>query len=245
MILAASKFHQGIYYRKYLQQIHQVWKPSNYLEIGTETGETLALAQGRAVAIDPEFQLQGNAIGRRTETHLFQMKSDDFFARYDLKTFFPDGVDLAFLDGMHLFEYLLRDFLNTEKYSRKDTVVALHDCCPVNTEMANREVNSDRRVDASTRWWWTGDVWKVLPILREFRPDLAVIILDCPPTGIVLVHNLNPGSTALIDAYDEIVAKYRDIDLESFGIERFREEFSTTDSRSVFQPKALKTFLPR
>jgi len=240
-----NKLHHGIFYREYLQQIHQVWKPSSYLEIGTESGATLALAQCRAVAIDPVFRLEDNPIGRRIETHLFQLQSDEFFARYDLRTFFPDGVDFAFLDGMHLFEYLLRDFCNTEKYSHKRTVVALHDCYPVNTEVANREVNGDRRVDAATRSWWTGDVWKLLPILRDFRPDLAVTILDCPPTGLVIVRNLDPDSTALVDAYDEIVARHRYITLENFRIERFREEFSTTDSRAVFQPEALRDFLAR
>lgn len=239
-----SKFHQGISYNEYLRQIHQVRKPSSYLEIGVETGATLALAQCRAVAVDPIFQFQGNPIGQRTETYLFQLKSDDFFSRYDLKTFLPDGVDFAFLDGMHHFEYLLRDFINTEKSSHKNTIVTLHDCYPVNTEIADRAVNGDRRTDIATRIWWTGDVWKLLPILRDFRPDLDVAVLDCPPTGLVVVQGLDSNSTTLIDAYEEIVAKYQDITLENYKIEQFRTEFSTIDSRSVFEPDLLKKFLP-
>jgi len=243
--LSTSKFHTGIHYSEYLKQIHLVCQPSSYLEIGVETGATLAFAQCPAIAVDPQFQLRGQPFGQRVETHLFQLKSDDFFARYDLKTFLPDGVDFAFLDGMHHFEYLLRDFMNTEKYSHRSAIVTLHDCYPVNTEMANREKNYDRRVDAATRMWWTGDPWKVLPILRDFRPDLHVTMLDCTPTGLIVIQNLDSGSTALADAYDEIVAKYRDIDLESYRIERFREEFSTTDSRGVFQADALRHFLSR
>ena len=231
-----SKLHQGINYNQYLKQIHQVWKPSSYLEIGVETGATLAFAQCRAVAIDPKFRLRGNPIGQRTETYLFQLKSDDFFAQHDLRRFLPDGVDFAFLDGMHYFEYLLRDLLNTEKYSHKDLVVALHDCYPVNTEMANREVS----------WgWWAGDVWKLLPILRDFRPDLDVTILDCPPTGLTVIRGLNPNSKVFIERYDEIVAQYRDINLDTYGIERFRKEFSTADSRRVFQPNVLRNFFKR
>jgi hypothetical protein len=238
-----SKFHQGILYTEYLKQIHQVRKPSSYLEIGVATGTTLAFAQCRAVAIDPKFQLRGDPVGQRAETYLFQLESDEFFAQNDLKKFLPDGVDFAFLDGMHHFEYLLRDFLNLEKYSHKDTVVTLHDCYPVNTEIANRELNYDRRVDAATRDWWAGDVWKLLPILRDFRPDLDVVILDCPPTGLVVVQNLDSNSETLTDAYDQIVAKYRDIALENFRLEKFRTEFPTADSRRVFQSDALKTFL--
>ena len=85
-------------------------------------------------------------------------------------------------------------------------------------------------------------MWKLLPILRDFRPDLDVTILDCPPTGLAVVQGLNPNSKVLIDRYDEIVAKYSDINLGKFGIERFRKEFSTTDSRCVFQPDALRNF---
>jgi hypothetical protein len=238
-----SKFHQGIDYREYLKQIHQVRKPSNYLEIGVETGATLAFAQCRAVAIDPIFQLQGNPIGQRTETYLFQLKSDEFFSRHDLRKILPDGVDFAFLDGMHHFECLLRDFINTEKYSHKDTVVTLHDCYPVNTEIANRDRNHDHRADVTTRIWWTGDVWKLLPILRDLRPDLEVTILDCPPTGLVVVQGLDPNCKTLIEAYDKIIAKYQDVTLENYKIEQFRAEFPTTDSRRVFQPDLLKSLL--
>ena len=240
-----SKFHQGIHCHQYLKQIHQVWKPSSYLEIGVAYGETLALAQCRAVAIDPHFQLRGNPSGQRAETYLFQLKSDEFFAQHDLRRFLPNGVDLAFLDGMHHFEYLLRDLLNTEKYAHKDSIIALHDCYPVNAEIANRELNFDRRVDAPTRGWWAGDVWKLLPILRDFRPDLDVTILDCPPTGLVIVQDLDPNSKVLIESYEEIIAKYRNINLDKFDIERFRKEFLTADSSRVFQPEALRNFFTR
>ncbi|MGA3303017.1 MAG: class I SAM-dependent methyltransferase [Methylovirgula sp.] len=243
--VSISKYHQGIYYCHYLNQIHLVCKPSGYLEIGVFEGVTLSLARCRAVAVDPRFQIRVDPLGQRPETYLFQMTSDDFFARHNLKTFLPDGVDLAFLDGMHQFEYLLRDFMNTEKYSHKGTIVTLHDCHPVNTEIANREPTFERRSDPATRTWWAGDVWKLLPILRDFRPDLDVTILDCPPTAFAVVRGLDSGSTVLADAYDEIVEKYRDVTLDAFGIERLREEFPTTDSRGVFEPGAMTEFLLR
>lgn len=238
--LSNGEFHEGVYYAEYLRQIHEVCKPSSYLEIGVGAGRTLAFAQCPAIAIDPNFQLREIVFGQRIETYLFQLKSDDFFAQFNLNAFLPGGVDFAFLDGMHHFEYLLRDLMNTEKYSHEDTIVALHDCYPVNTEMANREPNFHRRVDTTRRLWWTGDVWKLLPILRDYRPGLDVTILDCPPTGLIVVRGLDPGSKALSDAFDEIIAKYRDINLENFRIERFRKEFQTTDSRAVFQPDMLR-----
>jgi hypothetical protein len=238
-----SKFHQGLFYYELLKQIHQVRKPSSYLEIGVETGATLGFAQCPTVAIDPRFQFIGNPIGQRQETYLFQLKSDEFFTKHDVKKFLPNGVDFAFLDGMHHFEFLLRDFINTEKYSHRDTVVAMHDCYPVNAEIADRDRHHDRRVDGMTRDWWAGDVWKLLPIFRDLRPDLDVAILDCPPTGLVVIKGLDPNSDTLIKAYDGIIAKYQGMTLENYGIEKFRSEFLTTDSRRVFPPDVLKDFL--
>lgn len=225
-----SKFHSGVHYHSYLKHIHDTHKPSGYFEIGVETGATLALAQSPAVGVDPHFQLRGDPIGRRAETYLFQMPSDVFFAKHDLTTFLPAEVDFAFLDGMHRFEYLLRDLLNREKYAHRGSIIALHDCYPVNTEIADREMNYDRRSDAATRIWWTGDVWKLLPILRDFRPDLQLTILDCPPSGLVIVRGFKSGEERIIDA-EAINAAYQHVTLENFGIERFRAEFPTVDSR--------------
>jgi hypothetical protein len=225
-----SKFHAGVDYHSYLKHIHDTHKPSGYLEIGVKTGDTLALARCPAVAVDPHFKLEGNPIGARTETYLFQLTSDAFFAKHDLAKFLPAGVDFAFLDGMHRFEYLLRDLLNTEKYAHRDTIVALHDCYPVNTEIADRETNYDLRTDAATRLWWAGDVWKLLPILRDFRPDLKLTILDCPPTGLVIVGGFKSDSERIIDV-EAINAAYKHVTLENFGVERFRVEFPTIDSR--------------
>jgi hypothetical protein len=241
-----SKFHRGISYEEYLKQIHQVCRPLNYLEIGTGFGATLALARCPALAIDPVFQFRGNAFAQRSETHLFQMKSDDFFVRHDPKRHLGGSIDFAYLDGMHLFEFLLRDLINVEKNAHTGTIIAMHDCYPVNAEIADREVNhAARKAEPETRSWWTGDVWKLLPILRELRPDLRVLALDCPPTGLVIVQGLNPESKVLSSAYLELVGKYHGVTLESFGIERFRELFPTTDSNRVFEPEAMLNFLGR
>ncbi len=240
-----NKLHAGIFYTEYLKQIHRVVKPFSYLEIGVHRGVTLSFATCPMVGIDPNFQMQDNSIGQRTKTYLFELESDAFFAQHDLRNYLPDGVDFAFLDGMHLFEFLLRDFMNTEKYAHKNTIVALHDCYPVNSEIAGRELNDDRRTDARTRGMWAGDVWKLLPILRELRPDLTVTALDCPPTGLVVIRGCDANSTTLAGTYDQIVAKYRDVSLDRYGIERFRTEFPTTNSRGVMQPDALKKFLSR
>ena len=239
---SVSVFHNGCFYDEYLKQIHKIWKPSNYLEIGCSE-ETLIFAGHRAVAIGPEFKFQGNPVGQRVETYFFQLTSDKFFAQHDLKKFLPDGIDFAFLNGNSSFEYVLRDFLNTEKYSKADTIFAVQNCYPVNSEMANREPNFDHRSNWVTRFWWCNDRWKLLRILRKLRPDLKIVVLDCRPAGLVLIQNLAPNSRSLSDTYDEIVKTYQDITMETFGFEQFRNEFPTSNSRFALDPETMQKFL--
>ncbi len=35
------------------------------------------------------------------------------------------------------------------------------------------------------RIYWTGDVWKLIPILQRYRPDLQLTLFDAPPSGLV------------------------------------------------------------
>ena len=48
---------------------------------------------------------------------IYELTSDEFFARYDLSELLGGPVELAFIDGLHLFEQVLRDFVNLERHS--------------------------------------------------------------------------------------------------------------------------------
>ena len=229
--------HQGLDYLHVLEFIHDRLKPRSYLEIGTAAGASLRLASCPSLAIDPNFRLDRDALAWRKKTFLFQMTSDEFFAGYDLRHFIPEGVDLAFLDGLHQYEYLLRDFINTERYAHPHSLIAMHDCYPVNTEITERKFTQNRAV-YRTRGWWAGDVWKLLPILRRYRPDLDIKILDSPPTGLILATGLDPTSMVLSEAYDSIVAEFHAVDLDNYGFDRFRREFLLTDSRAYIADAA-------
>ena len=107
---------------------------------------------------------------------------------------------------MHLFEYALRDFINVEKYSSKNTVIVIDDIYPCHEAQASR----DRKTRA-----WTGDVWKLLAILKKYRKDLEITTLDVYPTGLMVIQNLDKNSTVLIDKYDILVQKYMNKDINS------------------------------
>ena len=208
----------GPAYRLFIQKVAELKKARNYLEIGVHNGSTLALMGCPAIGVDPKFVLDRNPIGSKPVLHLYQMTSDDFFRAHDPRRIFGSEVDLAFLDGLHLFEYLLRDFINTEGACAPDSLIMLDDCLPRAVEMTERDHRPALRRHEAYKNWWTGDVWKVIEVLREFRPDLMLTPVDVIPTGSVVVSNLDPSSKVLQDNYNNIVQRYLSLELidESF-----------------------------
>lgn len=239
---AAKPFKRarGIDYVEYLASLHRRYLFDWYLEIGCRNGRSFAPVRGKTIAVDPFFKVRHNVIGPKPVLHVFQQTSDDFFASGFLAR---NGIRLSFsfLDGMHLFEYLLRDFFNVERASDPAGAIAIHDCCPFGHAMTIRD-----HTLIPPRSAWTGDVWKLLPILQEYRPELKISVLDCHPTGLVLVSNLQPDNDILPRAYDEIVARYLDVTLERWGVQRFYGSFAysksaalTNRSRTVLDKVAL------
>jgi hypothetical protein len=192
----------GLYYGTLLRFIHWRLLPRTYVEIGVFRGATLALArpETRVIGVDPDPRL-ARPLGANAT--VLRETSDDFFARTDLDDLLGgDPVDLAFVDGMHLFEFALRDLMHLERLALPGSTVLVHDCYPADAESAARE---------RTTSMWTGDVWKLVLILREYRPDLRVTTLGAAPSGLGVVQGLDPTSRVLDDAYDEIVDRYRDV----------------------------------
>jgi hypothetical protein len=182
----------GLYYLDMLSALHAKMPVRRYLEIGTQSGMSLRLAGGNAVAIDPHFQLDQSDWAGKRQVNLFEMTSDAFFASHDPRDSLEGTIDLAFIDGMHLSEFALRDFINVERYCSPHSLIVLHDIIPQNFEMTERQWNASDRRDKALASSWTGDVWRIVPLLRRERPDVWVQVLDCPATGLAVVGNLNP-----------------------------------------------------
>jgi Methyltransferase domain len=186
-------------YLDLLDSIYQHLLPRTYVEIGVSTGRSMtrALPGTDCIGIDPEPKPRF-PLGKRTR--IFSLTSDDFFAAHDLGALF-DGVplDLAFIDGMHHFEFALRDFINLERASNRSTTVLVHDCLPIDEASAARQRSTNL---------WTGDIWRLILALRHCRPDLEVAVADSGPSGLGIIRNLDPSSTVLPDRYDEIVEQY-------------------------------------
>jgi hypothetical protein len=220
----------GLHYRDVLARLHQRLEPRTYLEIGVETGATLALAlpTTKVAGVDPVAARI--TVPPRPGAKLFQLESDEFFARESKESVFDGAdVDLTFIDGMHWFEFALRDFANAERWASPGGTILIHDCLAVAEPCARRERVSQ---------FWVGDTWKVLEALLDFRPDLRISVIAAPPSGIVVVRGLAPGSTVLVDSMKEIVARYQDLDYP-YTPERWSERFTVLPADDAGIARAL------
>jgi hypothetical protein len=176
----------------------------------------LAISRVPSIAIDPAFAITYPV---RCDLQLVRATSDDHFAGGGPIRHLQSGrnpwrnlrrgrplfdrylggthLDLAFIDGMHLFEYVLRDFMNVERYSTWSTVIAFDDMLPRDIDEAAR----DRHTEA-----WTGDVYKLIPTLARYRPDLIALQVDTQPTGILVVLGADATNVDLRGHYNSIVA---------------------------------------
>ena len=235
--------YSGIHYINFLKNLAEILNPASYLEIGTNKGVSLEQIECDVVCIDPKFMISGSPLARRRRNLFYQMTSDEFFAEYDVLTIFPRGVDLAFLDGMHRFEYLLRDVINVERCCHRRSLILLHDCLPLNVRMAERSWLPAAHGESFTGDWWTGDVWRILPTLKKHRPDLQVRLLDCPPTGLVVLSNLDAGNTVLDNKYFSIIEEFTALNLVDVGIKELWSMFPIIESRSINQAHTLTSVL--
>jgi hypothetical protein len=186
------------YYRRFLSQVHQRLRPRNYLEIGVRNGGSLSLSRCRSVAIDPAYSITAEL---NAPVSLFRTSSDEYFARPDpLHPTNGEPFDLSFIDGLHLFEFALRDFINAERHSSNRGVIIFDDVLP-------RTVDEAARVRHTHAW--TGDVYSVLGVIAKYRPELSVITIGTQPTGLLLITGLDPDNTVLSDRYTEILHEFR------------------------------------
>jgi hypothetical protein len=213
----------GCHYHDVLRQIETILKPQWYLEIGSRSGTSIAHRRCNFVAVDPVFAIKSDVFHNAQQMHFMQMTSDDFFASGFLGKL-RITPDWAFIDGMHLFEFALRDFMNAEKAMAPDGLIALHDVCPYSHAMEVRQPAPDNTLKG-----WTGDVWKTMVVLKELRPDLQIDLLTAHSTGLGVVRGLDPNDQILTQNYEAAVAKYKDMRLSDFGVEQFFDTFGLTE----------------
>jgi hypothetical protein len=178
-------------YKEWLARFHEELEPKLYLEIGVQNGATLSLARDETLVfgVDPYPYCKPSP-----NKFIFKMTSDEFFEKVGL----GGEVDLTFVDGMHRFEFALRDVLNAEQASAPGGTILVHDVLQISPETAGRDPIEGQ---------WTGDVWKIIPVLKTMRSDLKLEVIECAPSGLLVITDLKPGG---VDA-GKVKAAYEDL----------------------------------
>ena len=163
------KYNWSIYPRRYqiINEIINLKNSTDYLEIGCFKNENFnEINISNKIGVDP---ISGG-------TH--RMTSDQFFLTN--KNFF----DLIFIDGLHTYDQVKKDILNSLKFLRTDGIILIHDCLP-------RKIwyQTPKRMSFT----WNGDVWKALVECRtNLDIDVYTILADEGIGAIFKRKNKNP-----------------------------------------------------
>lgn len=139
-----------------------------YLEIGCASNSLFnSVPAIKKIGVDPSSG--GNV--RKT--------SDDFFMSND------DQFDVVFIDGLHTYEQVRRDLINSIKSLRNGGWIALHDMLPRNW--------IEHHVPIVSSGAWTGDVWKVAFELIETKGiEFNILKID---HGVGVIKVIDPEAS--------------------------------------------------
>jgi hypothetical protein len=194
-------------YLIWLDRLYAARVPETVFEIGV--GKGLSLARVRppsiAIGIDPSPAVSQPLTA---ETHIFPETSDVFFARRRPEALLKGRpLSIGFIDGLHLYEQVVRDFINLEGHCGPRSIILMHDMIPLDEATQAR---------AKKTQFYTGDVWKTVLCLKCYRPDLDIFTVATSPTGLTVVTGLDPASRVLADKFDEAVARFIDYPYAEF-----------------------------
>jgi hypothetical protein len=164
-------------------------KKVNYLEIGVQTGYCFfKIKADEKLAVDPDFIIK---LKNKIKAYIknfsnfnnkyFELTSDDFFAQQGNYVKAIGGLDVVFIDGLHLYEQVVKDIENSLKYLNAGGVILVHDCNPLNENAAVRAYTSTEVAAMNLPGYdyiWNGDVWKAIVELRATRKDVEVMVIN-------------------------------------------------------------------
>jgi len=154
----------------------------SYLEIGVHTGVSFgAVVCEKKIGVDPS---------KLYDDLTYEMTSDEFFAQN------KDTFDIIFIDGLHLSEQVLKDFVNSVNCLNDNGVIILHDCNPTVEEWQYRTCVVNE---------WTGDVWKTWYSLMKKFPTYKAFTIDTDyGVGVFYGNNLRILEINLTNEFEKL-----------------------------------------
>lgn len=164
-----------------------------YLEIGCDKNKIFKnIICNYKVGVDPV----------RGGTH--RMCSDEFFDQ-NLETF-----DVVFIDGLHHYDQVKRDFNNALKFLNVGGIIILHDMMPRSSEEAVVPIPK------KLPYTWVGDVWRLAFELAN-RDDIVFhLVLIDNGCGIVWKGRQTSKNIKLESNWNFYKDNWRSLPLETF-----------------------------
>lgn len=135
---------------------------TSYLEIGCFKDETFnQININKKIGVDP---VSGGNL---------RMTSDQFFIEN------KDKFDLIFIDGLHVYEQVIKDIFNSIKILKENGIILIHDCLPRKLWYQTPTRMSDT---------WNGDVWKAIVECRTLKNIDTYTCLADEGIGVIKVQ---------------------------------------------------------
>ncbi len=173
-----------------------------YLEIGCDQNQLFSRINiQNKVGVDP---VSGGNV---------REASDSFFEKN------REMFDIIFIDGLHIYEQVKRDILNSIKYLNDEGVILIHDCLP--DSMAKQAV-------PRYKMQWNGDVWKAIVDLRQ-NADLEIFTCEIDQ-GIGIIKKNKNTSILKIDKpiqklkFKDYYKNYKNY-MRIISLEEFKKKF--------------------
>ena len=171
---------------------------SNYLEIGCDDDVLFSKINIKnKIGVDP---VSGGNI-RKTSNDFFKTNKKNF--------------DIVFIDGLHHYEQVKQDVINSINFLNKNGIILLHDCMP--DSMSKQAV-------PRYKMQWNGDVWKAIIHFRQQKfidtytceIDQGIGIIKKRENSSILNIDKSISQLKFKDYYENYKKFLRVIDLKEF-----------------------------
>ena len=191
-------FPQNYFRWDLIEYLINKYKYSDYLEIGCDQDQLFSKVKIKnKTGVDPT---NGGNI-RKT--------SDDFFKENKNK------FDIIFIDGLHTYNQVKKDILNSINCLKDEGIVLVHDCMPDSLS---------KQAVPRYRMSWNGDVWKAIVDLRQnenleiytCKIDQGIGVIKKKRNSSILKIEKNIKDLKFKDYYKNYKKYLRVVDLDEF-----------------------------
>ena len=174
----------------------------NYLEIGCDKNQLFSKVNiDNKIGVDP---ISGGNV-RKT--------SDDFFKEN------KSNFDIVFIDGLHTYEQVKKDILNSVNCLLDEGIILVHDCMPDSL---------GKQAVPRYKMQWNGDVWKAIVDLRQ-QENLEIYTCEIDQ-GIGIITKKKNTSILKLDKpinrlkFKDYFNNYKEY-MRVISLEKFKEIF--------------------